>query len=331
MAHKNAYDYRLVDDEAGLEDAIPELKRNTGPLAVDCEGLSLSRKGALTIITVATEEKTYIFDVLKLGKAVFSAGLSELLEDRFREKLMFDCREDSDALWHQFRVKLTGVLDLQLLEILHRRRSPAARSQSSIKHNPRGQRTDKVESIYGFRRCLELYVQDKEMIKIKETGSQAFKRGDKEAWKKRPLTTELLHYCVVDTMGMFKLYDKLKDAEGRDKARLQVASERYVDLYRGKTQRYFDQYEMNALLPLYIIPDDGASEYMVADTPCAKCHRQFPREEFSKTQQRKGEKKCRVCKELKRRADAKQIREAQWERSQTFDYFSGEDFDDSFF
>ena len=134
---------------------------------------------------------------------------------------MFDCREDSDALWHQFRVKVMGVLDLQLLKILHRRRGTATRSQmSSIKRNPRSQRTDEVESIYGFRRCLELYVQDKEMIKIKETGSQAFKRGDKEGWKKRPLTTELLHYCVVDTMGMFKLYDKLKDAEGIEGTRL---------------------------------------------------------------------------------------------------------------
>ncbi|XP_068699689.1 piRNA biogenesis protein EXD1-like [Montipora foliosa] len=341
MAYKNAYDYRLVDDEAGLEDAVPELKRNIegkGPIAVDCEGLSLSRKGALTIITVATEDKAYIFDVLKLGKAVFSGGLGEILEDKSCEKLMFDCREDSDALWHQFRVKLTGVLDLQLLEIFHRRRSAAARSQSWTKHNPRSQRTDEVESIYGFRRCLELYVQDTEMIKMKEKGAQAFKHGDKETWKKRPLTTELLQYCVVDTMGMFKLYDKLKDAEGRDKARLQVASERYVDLYRGKTQRYFDQYETNALLPLYIIPDDGASGYVVANTPCTKCHRLFPREEFSKTQLRKGEQKCRNCKELKRRADAKQNREAQWGRSHTYDYdtydtydyFSGEDFDDYF-
>ena len=82
------------------------------------------------------------------------------------------------------------------------------------------------------------------MIKMKEgtEGAQACKRGDKETWKIRPFTTELLQYCIVDTMGMFKLYDKLKDAEGRDKARLRVASERYFDLYRGKIQWYFDQY-----------------------------------------------------------------------------------------
>jgi len=47
----------------------------------------LSRKGALI---VATKEKVYIFDVLKLGQTVFSGGLDEILEDKSREKLMFD-------------------------------------------------------------------------------------------------------------------------------------------------------------------------------------------------------------------------------------------------
>ena len=79
FGNANGYDYRLVEDETHLQDAIAELKRkieirNT-LLAVDCEGDSLSRKGALTIITVATEEKVYIFDVLKLGQLVFSSGL----------------------------------------------------------------------------------------------------------------------------------------------------------------------------------------------------------------------------------------------------------------
>ena len=130
MACENAtdYDYKVVDRDSVLLEAISEIKqkiaeRNT-PLAVDCEGDSLSRKGTLTVITVATEEKVYIFDVQKLGQVVFSGGLGEILEDSSREKLMFDCRQDSDALWHQFQVKLKGVLDIQLLEIIYRRGKP---------------------------------------------------------------------------------------------------------------------------------------------------------------------------------------------------------------
>jgi len=181
MACKNANDYILVDDGPSLEEAIFELrekvKRNS-LLAVDCEGVSLSRKGALTIITVATEKKVYIFDVLKLGKAVFRNGLGEILENKSREKPMFDCRGDSDALWHQFSVKLSGVLDLQLLEVMYRRESTAtATRRFSTKYKRRSQRTDEVESIYGFRRCIELYAHDKAFIKMKDRGKELMKRN----------------------------------------------------------------------------------------------------------------------------------------------------------
>ena len=313
MACKNTYDYKLVDDEASLKETLSELKgkleRNT-ILAVDCEGVSLSRKGELTIITVATEDKAYIFDVLKLGQAVFTGSLGEILEDKSREKLMFDGRQDSDALWHQFNIKLTGVLDLQLLEIIYRQESITASRPSSFKHKRRSQRTDEVVNIYGFARCLELYVQDQDLIRRKNTGSRLLKSDDK-MWKKRPLQDRLLEYCAVDTMGMFKLYDKMKDVKRREEARLRVASERYVDYYRGRAERSDDMYERNAYLPLDIIPDKGSLEFAPATTPCTRCHRKFPQDEFIGIQLSKGEQACRVCKEIKRRAD---------ERKRRYDY-----------
>ena len=211
MACKNAeyYNYKLVDDESDLQDAISELKRKVEDqntlIAVDCEGVSLSRKGALTIITVATEDLVYIFDVLKLGRIIFSSGLGEILADKFREKLMFDCRQDSDALWHQFHVKLAGVLDLQLLEVIYRRETASAKTRFSTRNrrSQRTRRTGEVENINGFRRCIELYVKDEKLVKVKDKGKELIKE-DEKVWRKRPLTDALIKYCVVDTMGMFK-------------------------------------------------------------------------------------------------------------------------------
>ena len=326
--HTTNYDYRLVDSDTGLQDAISDIKQKIAErialLSVDCEGNSLSREGALTIITVATEEKVYIFDVQKLGQATFSSGLGEILEGESHKKLMFDCRQDSDALWHQFKVKLSGVLDLQLLEVIYRRENPSASTtktpQSSSKNkrggrrNRRSQRTDEVEKIYGFRRCLELYLQDENLVKIKDKGKELLEEDD-ELWTKRPLTDELIQYCVVDTMAMFRLYNEMKDVNGGEQARLRVASDKYVDLYRGKTERSFDEYETNAYLPLDIIPDKGTLGFPVANTVCTSCHRRFPHEEFSVTQLRNGEQKCRVCKEIKRLEDVQQNREDNWERN----------------
>jgi len=332
MACENANDcdYRLVDDETGLKDAICELKRKIEErntlLAVDCEGASLSRKGALTIIIVATEEEVYIFDVLKLGQVVFSSGLGEILADKSREKLTFDCRQDSDALWHQFEVKLSGVLDLQLLEVIYRRENRTADSTVDAprccttnkrggRRNRRSQRTDEVEKIYGFGRCIELYLQDEKLVKINDKGKELLKE-DVEVWTKRPLTDDLIQYCIVDTVAMFRLYSEMKDVNGGEQARLRVVSEKYVDLYRGKTQRSFDNYELNAYLPLDIIPDKGTLDFPAANTECTRCHRRFPREEFSATQLRKREQKCRVCKEIKRQEDVHQLREDQWKQRQ---------------
>ena len=329
MASENMtdYDYRVVDSDTGLQDAISELKLKVAEgnilLAVDCEGNSLSRKGALTIITVATEEKVYIFDVQKLGQATFSSGLGEILEDESRKKLMFDCRQDSDALWHQFKVKLSGVLDLQLLEVIYRRENPSASTTNTAqspsknkrggRRNRRSQRTDEVEKIYGFGRCIELYLQDEKLIKIKDKGRELLEEDD-ELWTKRPLTDELIQYCVVDTMVMFRLYNKMKDVNGGEQVRVRVASKKYVDLYRGKTERSFDEYETNGYLPLDIIPDKGTLDFPVANTVCTRCHRRFPHEEFSVTQLRNGEQRCRVCKEIKRLDDVERNRVDNWQR-----------------
>jgi hypothetical protein len=324
-------DSQLIDNEIALNDAISELNQykqtSNNLLAVDCEGVSLSRKGELTILSIATREKAYLFDVLKIGKAIFSGGLPEILEDSTQEKLMFDCRQDSDALWHQFNVKLAGVLDLQLLEIMYRRENPTS---ESVKPSPktkfgrykrRSQFTDQVENIYGYRRCLELYIEDDKLIEAKDSGGKLFKINNK-AWKVRPLSETLIQYCVADTMGMFKLYDKMKDILNSVdcKTRLKIASEKYVEFYRQKDERSYDDYETNAFLPLDIIPEKGSASFPLANTSCTLCERRFPREEFSVTQLRKSEQKCRVCKEIKRRDDVQQNREDNWARRDDEEY-----------
>jgi exonuclease 3'-5' domain-containing protein 1 len=328
VEHSN--DSQLIDNELALNNAISELSKykqtSNSFLAVDCEGVSLSRKGELTILSIATREKAYLFDVLKIGKAIFSGGLQEILEDSEQEKLMFDCRQDADALWHQFNVKLTGVLDLQLLEIMYRRENPTSSSvkPSSFtkfgRYKRRSQFTNQVEKLYGYRRCLELYTEDDKLIQTKDTGGELFKVNIK-AWKVRPLPKALIQYCVVDTMGMFKLYDKMKDIlSTMDKSRLKVASEKYVEYYRAKEERSYDDYETNGFLPLDIIPEKGTTAFPSANTSCTRCKRQFPREEFSVTQLNQGEQKCRVCKEVKRLKDVQKNREDNWAREDDDDY-----------
>ena len=126
--------------------------------------------------------------------------------------------------------------------------------------------------------------------------------------------------CVTKTITLSKLNCSCILDWGkkrcREKLRLRVASERYVDLYRGLAERLYDGYETNNFLPPDIIPNKGTLNFPLPDTECTRYHRKFPREEFSFTQLKNGEQKCRVCKEVKRLDDVAENRYNNWMRNQ---------------
>jgi hypothetical protein len=100
-------------------------------IAVDTEGVALSRTGQLTLLQVAVEERVFLFDILALGAAAFgeppacaagaAVSLHRVLQGAAHTKLAWDVRRDSDALLHQFGVRLCNVLDVQLAAIAARR------------------------------------------------------------------------------------------------------------------------------------------------------------------------------------------------------------------
>ncbi len=81
---------------------------------------------------------------------------------------------------------------------------------------------------------------------------------------------------------------------------------RNVESFDGFTDGY---------LPLDIIPEKGTHHtFGKATHTCTTCARKFQRQEFSNTQLRNGNQKCRVCKEIKRREDVESSRENNYEK-----------------
>lgn len=112
-------------------------------------------------------------------------------------QIVYDVRNDANALFHLYQVKLGGVLDLQLLELAIR--------------------THKEESLrllHGFSKTLERFMSIPiEWTKVKEAGSKLFaieKGGDGAIWDIRPLKAELLAYSAQDVAMSFELFDKMK-------------------------------------------------------------------------------------------------------------------------
>ena len=78
------------------------------------EGVRVARSGVVCWMGLATKEFVYLFDICSLGPPGFKYGLKEILENPRIMKVVHDCRFISDALTHQFQVKLLYVFDTQV-------------------------------------------------------------------------------------------------------------------------------------------------------------------------------------------------------------------------
>ncbi|GBF98056.1 hypothetical protein Rsub_10284 [Raphidocelis subcapitata] len=179
-----------------------------GSLAVDAEGCSLSRRGKLCLLQIcAPGSGVWLVDVTTLGKEAFtfsvkgSAGkpltTAGILEERSITKLMYDARQDSEALWHQHSVFPRGVYDLQLAVVAALRANG-----TSVSH------------VIGLRKALDLYVSDPESpgIEASRMAHMSIKSQfdtDPELWDKRPLSSSLQDYAATDVQYMHLLRDKL--------------------------------------------------------------------------------------------------------------------------
>ena len=313
-------DYMLIENEDTLETSIETIKEavSQDPLiAFDCEGERLSRERDLCLMSVATRTKAYLIDVKVLKTMPFEKGIRNILEDANIKKLMFGCRADSNALYHQFNVKLDGVLDLQLLEVIKEHSDKVG-----ITTGKRSERYDEVVRLKGLLKCIEVYLDDDDMVQKKMKGS-----GRSSDWKRRPLLPHELDYAVTDVLSLFKLFEKLQP-DSEEKKQLEIASGIYVDLKRSKVDRTFDEYDGHCYIPIDVIPPKGQTVFKsgYSRTMCTTCKRSFPRDEFSNIQLRKQIQKCRTCKRVKQDVD----RQKNIEEQNEFEYGDSYDSDCSY-
>ncbi|KAH7025240.1 uncharacterized protein B0I36DRAFT_424735 [Microdochium trichocladiopsis] len=111
--------------------------------------------------------RVYVIDVYSLGLQTFNTTgtkgrtLKDVLEDEKIPKILFDVRNDSDALFAHFGVALQGVQDLQLME------SATRTTTSSRKY------------LHSLARCIEQHALHSEELtswkRAKEKGRRLFR------------------------------------------------------------------------------------------------------------------------------------------------------------
>ena len=197
----------LVDSEssvAALIEMIQTLPTDIPTLYIDLEGISLSRHGSISLITILVQPKdcVYLVDVHTLQSAAFTTAVADgttlksIFESPTTIKVFFDLRNDSDALHHHFDVRLRGVEDIQLME-------NAARS------------TGRRRFVNGLEKCIDTdapisFEKRHEWKAGKEKGLKLFhpsKGGSYSVFNSRPIDVDIERYCVNDVQFLPLLRD----------------------------------------------------------------------------------------------------------------------------
>ncbi|KAH6894513.1 ribonuclease H-like domain-containing protein [Thelonectria olida] len=223
----------LVDNQdaiIGLVDTIMALPSDGAHLFLDLEGISLSRHGTLSIVTIyiRSSDRAYLVDVHQLGAAAFSAcnadghSLKSILESPQLTKVFFDVRNDSDALFSHYGIALKGIEDVQLMENVLR--SPGRRTY-----------------VMGLQKTIQYHApltqqQKWQWERVKDMGVGLFhpsRGGTYEVFNKRPLHPDVEKYCVNDVQYLPGLRDRFwarleKSWMAREKAMVMQETEKRV-------------------------------------------------------------------------------------------------------
>ncbi|SPO04166.1 uncharacterized protein DNG_06849 [Cephalotrichum gorgonifer] len=187
---------------SALVDVLHGLPVRPPSLYIDIEGVNLSRQGTISILQVFVRPKsrTYLVDIHILGNKAFATPganggtLKQILESETIPKVFFDVRNDSDALYSHFHIRLSGIQDLQLMEL--------------------ATRTFRRSHVNGLAKCIarDAPMGDKELVDweaTKENGIKLFQPnlgGSYEVFNERPLSEEIRTYCVQDVQFLPRLW-----------------------------------------------------------------------------------------------------------------------------
>ncbi|KAL9607224.1 MAG: hypothetical protein Q9167_007842 [Letrouitia subvulpina] len=233
----------VIDSSASVTSLVDNLEDqpiDPPSLYLDVEGIALSRYGSISIIQIflLPTNHVYLIDVFVLQQAAFDTAsrsgttLRAILESALIPKVFFDVRNDADALYALFNIKLQDVHDIQLLEV-------ATRSW------PR-------DRLLGLQGCIvndgQLSAEAQKRWKAtKERGQALFTNqgGSYEAFNIRPIPDNIINYCsgdVVHLPGLWKMYSQkigtswLKRVQEETRRRVAMSQdESYNPLGKDKT------------------------------------------------------------------------------------------------
>ncbi len=185
-----------IDTEDLLRSLLKEIRGVSAvqpSFYIDAEGFGRAGSPDLLQIHVLPLQKTFIIDVFTLQRAAFDTTfrttlLRTLLESPCITKVLFDLRQDSNAMYSNYQVSIESIVDLQLMEYFKPGRCANPQYLNGLKVC--------VQRDSGFPpECIKQWSQEKTLA-----------NSTARAFQKRPLPAHLLQYAAGDVQCMPSLY-----------------------------------------------------------------------------------------------------------------------------
>ncbi|PNY24612.1 Uncharacterized protein TCAP_05463 [Tolypocladium capitatum] len=231
---------------ANFIDYIGALPPHYTLLYLDVQGDNLGTHGAVSVLSVSLckDPRVFLIDVLTLGAKAFSTPgtqtgrtMKYILESREIEKAFFDVRSDAHALYHNYGIRLGGVQDLQVMEVVIRKSSDkrSLRSFADIMLGDIG--LDSIEEVEKFNKTMQ---RRKKLIAVEGAGAR-------EMFNQRPLSEDAMTYCIFDVKFLHLMRFCFNDRLSRGKDMAIMLSEEWVK--QGQAADFTGRGEHMALAP----------------------------------------------------------------------------------
>ena len=149
-------------------------------IALDVEGVDLSRAGRISIVQISTPGRCFLIDVLDKGPDdLVVCWLRSLLQSENILKVIHDSRMDSDALFHLLKIELVNVHDTSCWQAVIG--TPDTSLNDTLRFYNLAPNIERDKSVY--------------------QRNHAF-------WATRPLTRQMLDWASGDVQFMFGLYQR---------------------------------------------------------------------------------------------------------------------------
>ena len=211
--------------------------------------------------------------------------MKDILESPTIYKYMYDCKCDSDSLYHEFSVILTNVLDMQFFEFIVR---PTVGKSLVVSTKPEHYHVPRVRGLGG---ATKDYVKPRQIRKIgfedlhqvKDVGNDLMNM-ERTFWRFRPLSEGMKRYAALDVEMIWIISETLQSYHSLTAItleRLKVASDVYTKVRRDADRKLEEVYVQHPVLLSFVVPEVNSEKILIpfpsADTQCYGCRRFFVR------------------------------------------------------